>query len=88
LIYLAIALSLLFVLLLVAFNVRTDRWRNRRKGDRRKMPDRRKNSGRRVQELSDDDSELPERRVADERRTGLQTRRHKKRRAEDRMNHD
>jgi hypothetical protein len=87
-IYLAIFGSLLFIVLLIAFNVRTDHWRNRRSGkDRRKIPDRRVNPGRRKRNVLEHESKLVDRRRSSDRRVGPVTRRHKKRRAEDRFVH-
>lgn len=57
-VYAAIGLSLLFVFLFIAFNVRSNHWRNRRKKQRRELHDR---------------------------RVGLETPRHKKRRAEEHL---
>jgi len=83
-VYITIAISLLFVALLIAFNVRTNHWRNRRKAERRKIPDRRVNKGRRERNNLEHEDDLPDRREGD-RRVGPITRRHKKRRAEDRL---
>ncbi len=86
-VYVAIFGSLLLVALLIAFNVRTDGWRNRRKAQRRKIPDRRVNPGRRKRNVLEHESKLPDRRMHGDRRVGPPTRRHKKRRAEDRLPH-
>jgi len=83
--YAATAGALLLVLLLIAFNVRTNKWRNRRKKERREVEDRRGNKGRRKRNGLEHESELPDRRHESERRVGPVTRRHKKRRAEDRL---
>ena len=86
-VYAAIGLSLLFVFLLIAFNVRSNHWRNRRKKQRREVPDRRVNKGRRKRNNLDHESSLPDRRHGGDRRVGPETRRHKKRRAEDHLGH-
>ena len=83
--YAAIAGSVLFVIILIAFNVRSNGWRNRRKSQRREVPDRRIGNGRRKKNNLDHESSLPDRRKDGERRIGPMTRRHKKRRAEDRL---
>ncbi len=83
-VYAAIAVSVLFVVLLIAFNVRTNSWRNRRQSQRRKIADRRVNKGRRESNNLEHESGLAERRLHADRRVGPVTRRHKKRRAEDR----
>jgi len=75
----------LFVILLISFNVRSNGWRNRRKSQRREMHDRRIGNGRRKQNSLDHESSLPDRRKGGDRRIGPLTRRHKKRRAEDRL---
>jgi len=87
-VYTAIAGLILFVILLIAFNVRSNGWRNRRKSQRREIPDRRVNKGRRKQNSLDHESSLPDRRKGGDRRVGPVTRRHKKRRAEDRFGHN
>ena len=87
-VYAAIALSLLFVILLIAFNVRSTHWRNRRNMDRRKVDDRRTANGRRKHNGFDHEGDQTDRRHVGDRRIGTQTRRHKKRRAEDRLGHD
>jgi len=84
-VYAAIAISLLFVAVLIAFNVRSNHWRNRRNAQRRVVPDRRVNKGRRKRNNFEHESGLPDRRRSVERRVGPATRRHKKRRAEDRL---
>ena len=83
-IYAAIVGSLLLVALIVAFSVRTSAWRNRRKMQRRVIPDRRVNPGRRKRNSLEHESSLPDRRKSPDRRVGPVTRRHKKRRSEDR----
>ena len=85
--YAAVAASLLFVILLVSFNVRSNGWRNRRKNDRRAQGDRRVANGRRKNNGVNEDEEHPDRRHNGNRRVGPETRRHKKRRAEDRLGH-
>lgn len=86
-VYAAIALSVLFVILLIAFNVRSNSWRNRRKSLRRKIKDRRIHKGRRKNNDLEHESSLADRRMHTDRRVGPVTRRHKKRRAEDRGHH-
>ena len=83
-IYSAVAGLILFVILLIAFNVRSNGWRNRRKSQRREIPDRRVNRGRRKRNTLEHESSLPNRRRGGDRRIGPVTRRHKKRRMEDR----
>lgn len=83
-VYAAIAVSILFVVLLIVFNVRTNRWRNRREEQRRSVPDRRVSKGRRKRNEYEHESTLQDRRRGGDRRIGPVTRRHKKRRAEDR----
>lgn len=84
-VYAAIAVSILFVVLLIAFNVRTHGWRNRRKAQRREVPDRRVNEGRRKRNEYEHHSSLKDRRDKGDRRIGPVTRRHKKRRSKDRL---
>lgn len=79
--------SLLIIVVLIALTVRTNHWRNRRKSQRRKIPDRRVNSGRRKRNHFEHESQLEDRRHNGDRRVGPSTRRHKKRRAEDRVGH-
>jgi hypothetical protein len=84
-VYAAIAASLLLVGLLLAMMIRTNHWRNRRKAQRRVILDRRVNPGRRKRNALEHESSLPDRRKRPDRRVGPVTRRHKKRRAEDRL---
>lgn len=87
-VYVAVAGSLLFIVLLLALMVRTNGWRNRRKAQRRIIADRRVNPGRRKRNTLEHESSLPNRRKGVDRRVGPVTRRHKKRRAEDRLGHN
>ena len=82
--YVAIFGSLFLIVLIISFSVRTNHWRNRRKAQRRVVPDRRVNPGRRKQNSLEHESSLPDRRKNGDRRIGPATRRHKRRRSEDR----
>ncbi len=83
---LAVVGVVLLVVLGIALMIRTNSWRNRRSGeDRRKIADRRVNPGRRKQNTLEHESSLPDRRIHGDRRVGPVTRRHKKRRREDRF---
>ena len=85
-VYGVIAGLILFVILLIAFNVRSNGWRNRREEQRRKVQDRRVGgNGRRKRNTLEHESSLPDRRRAVDRRVGPVTRRRKKRRAEDHL---
>jgi len=80
-------LVLLAVILFVGLNTRNDKFRNRRKKQRRIYGDRRHNIvGRRKKMEFQHENQLRERRYHDsDRRVGPDERRHRKRRAEDRV---
>ncbi len=83
----AVAGSLLIILLLIALIIRTNNWRNRRKAQRRNVLERRVNPGQRKCNIHEYENAFSERRKCTDRRERAVTRRHKKRRTEDRLGH-
>lgn len=78
-------LLLLGLIILIALNIHTDNWRNRRIEQRRQLDERRGGTGRRMRNNREFLAKASDRRRGLDRRMGPLTRRRKRRRAEDRF---
>lgn len=78
-------LLLLGLIMLIALNLYTDNWRNRRVEQRRQLDERRGSLGRRMRNNRDYLAKAYERRRSLDRRMGPLTRRRTRRRVEDRL---
>jgi len=78
-------LLLVGLIMLIALNLYTDNWRNRRVEQRRQLDERRGSLGRRMRNNRDYLAKAYERRRSLDRRMGPLTRRRTRRRAEDRL---